>query len=225
MDKCEFSIAHWRCVVQSAQDAGYRFYSFSDWIEAPNHPERSIILRHDIDVSPELAVHQAKAEIELGVRATHFIRLHAKLYDAQSPSSQKHLKELSRLDVEIGLHYEPQFYQSVNGNAAEMLAEDVRSLNKIIGKKITGGGAHRVGTYPSLDAAAIKSAGLRYDAFTPEFVKERKYISDSARNWREGCLCQWLGKVNHLTVLTHPIWWFNPADIKDDLLERLRRGD
>ena len=225
MDKCEFSIRHWRLVIQNALDAGYRFYSCGGWIENKSPAERSIILRHDIDVSPELAVRQVEAEMELGVRATYFIRLHGKLYDAQSPSSLKYLQELSRLGVEIGLHYEPQFYESINGNAADLLAEDVRSLSNITGRPITGCSAHRVGTFPSLDIAVIKSAGLRYDAFTPEFVKERKYISDSARHWREGCLCRWLGKTNHLTVLTHPVWWFQPADIKDNLLEQLRRGD
>ncbi len=225
MDKCDFSIRHWRHVIQDALAAGYRLYAFRDWIEEPVHPALSIILRHDIDMSPELAVRQARMETELGVRATHFIRVRARLYDIGSPSILKHLRELAGLDVEIGLHYEPQHYRNVKDDAAAMLAADVRLLGDIVGKPIEGCGPHRVGTIPSLDNAAIKKAGLRYDAFTPEFVRERKYISDSARNWREGCLCRWLGKTNHLTVLTHPVWWFEPETIKDDLLKRLRRGD
>ncbi len=225
MDECEFSIRHWCNVIRDALAAGYRFYSYSDWIAEKEHPARSIILRHDIDVSPELAVRQARVETELGVRATHLIRVHARLYDVSSPSVLRQLRRLSRLDVEIGLHYEPQFYRAARGDAAVMLAADVRLLGDIVGRRIEGCGAHRVGTFPPVDGAAIKSAGLRYDAFTQEFVREHKYISDSARNWREGCLCRWLGKADRLTVLTHPVWWFEPAHIKDDLLEKLRRGD
>jgi hypothetical protein len=225
MNKCEFSIRHWQRVIRDALNDGYRFYSFRDWSEELDKPARSIILRHDIDVSPELAVRQAREEIKLGVKATYFVRVHGRLYQPETASSRQSLRELSRLGVEIGLHYEPEFYHAAHGDTAAMLAADARLLGDIAGGPVEGCSAHRVGTFPSLDSAVIKSAGLRYDAFTPEFVKERKYISDSARNWREGCLCQWLGKADHLTVLTHPVWWFEPADIKDTLLEQLRRGD
>jgi hypothetical protein len=225
MDRCEFNIRHWRRVLQDALDSGYRFYTFHDWREETEHPARSIILRHDIDISPELAVRQAREEARLGIRATYFIRVRGKLYQPGTASVRQSLRELGRLGEEIGLHYEPQLYQGADGNIAAMLVADARLLGDIAGAEIEGCSAHRVGTFPSLDGAVIKSAGLRYDAFTPEFVKERKYISDSSRNWREGCLCRWLGKTDHLTVLTHPVWWFNSEDTKDKLLEQLGRGD
>lgn len=222
---CNFSIDHWCEVIQSALNLGYHFYSFGDWIEGSPTAERTIILRHDIDVSLEMAMRLARIEAGLGIRATYFIRLHSKLYNPQEPESLANLSELSKLNVEIGLHYERQVYKAKGGNYTEMLARDAQLLSNILGKPITGCGGHRVGTFPSLDELVVKSAGFLYDAYAPEFVKERKYISDSAGHWREGCLCQWLGRVNHLTVLTHPVWWFESARMKDQILERIRNGD
>jgi hypothetical protein len=182
-------------------------------------------LRHDIDVSLELAVRQASIEAELGIKATYFLRLHSKLYNLHDAESLKYLAEIVKSNVEIGLHYETSIYEIAGGNPVELLAHDARQLGSIVGRPIVGCSAHRVGTYPSLDITTIKNAGLVYDAFSPEFVEKRKYISDSARSWREGCLCQWLGRENHLTVLTHPIWWFEPASRKDYILHSIRRDD
>ena len=225
MTDCDFNIDHWSEVIKSALGLGYRFYSFNDLIENTLADELTILLRHDVDVSLEMSLRLARMEASLGIGATYFIRLHSKLYHPQDPESLTYLRELGRLNVDIGLHYERQVYEEANQNHAEALARDAQSLGNIIGKPVTGCAGHRVSTFPHFDTALVKDAGLAYEAYAPEFVVDRKYISDSARNWREGCLCQWLGRENHLTVLTHPVWWFEPADMKDSILEQIRRGD
>ena len=225
MANCNFTIDHWHEMITHALELDYHFLFFTDWLNEKPPVKRSIILRHDIDVSLELAVRQARIESELGIKATYFLRLHSKLYTIDNAESLKYLSEIMKSNVEIGIHYETSIYETADEDPAELLARDARRLSSIIGRPIVGCSAHRIGTYPALDITTIKNAGLVFDAFSPEFVVERKYISDSARSWREGCLCQWLGRENHLTVLTHPIWWFKPADCKDSILQRIRRDD
>jgi hypothetical protein len=226
MTTCDFNISHWSDVIKTALNYGYVFYSFNDWLELNSSiPERTIIIRHDVDVSLYWALCLAKVEAEFGVRGTYFIRLHSKFYNLEELASLEYLKNLTQINVDIALHYERHAYELLGGNQPEILARDVRLLGNIVGKPIKSCSAHRIGVNPPLDVETIKNAGLLCEAHTSEFVKERKYISDSARHWREGCLCQWLGHVNHLTVLTHPVWWFEPEEKKDMILEKIRRGD
>ena len=225
MTDCDFTIEHWEETINTALELGYRFCTFSDWIGEKPADELTILLRHDVDISPEMARRLARIETGLGIKATYFIRLHSKLYQPQDSESMPYMKELAELNVEIGLHYERQIYEENGWDHIQALADDAAKLGEIIGRPVKGCAGHRVSTFPHFDTETVRAAGLSYEAYAPEFVTERKYISDSARNWREGCLCQWLGKAKHLTVLTHPVWWFEPAGMKDSILEKIRRGD
>ncbi len=225
MTDCDFTIKHWQEILKNALAQGYQFYSFDDCMKNLPLADRTILLRHDVDVSLQMATRLAEIETNLGIRATYFIRLHAHFYQPLTLESFTNLYELCEMNVDIGLHYERQFYEALGKNHVEMLSRDAGILSSIIGKPVTGCAGHRVGASSPFDTATVKNAGLSYEAYAPEFVKNRKYISDSARNWREGCLCQWLGRENHLTVLVHPVWWFEPAARKDQILERIRQGD
>jgi hypothetical protein len=222
---CDFTIDHWCEIIHKALDMGYHFYSFADYVTSLPVVERSIILRHDIDVSLVTAVRLARIETKMCINATYFVRLHSKLYQLPASESLTNLYELSKTNSEIGLHYERQYYNTIGGNHKEMLAEDARLLRNMLGRPIIGCAGHRVGNFHPFDTAVVKEAGFVYEAYAREFVEERKYISDSARQWREGCLCQWLGKINHLTVLMHPIWYFEPTESRDRILASIRRGD
>lgn len=224
MADCGFSIDHWRWVLGEALAQGYRFCGFEDAAEGVPPAERTILLRHDVDVSLETAARLAVTEAEVGIGATYFVRLHARFYRPLEPDALRHLYRLRDRGADIGLHYERQFYQAAGGDHEQMLAQDAGTLGGIIGRPVRGCARH-LGVFPSFDAAAVKRAGLAYEAYEPQFVERRKYISDSARHWREGCLCRWLGREKHLTVLMHPVWWFEPAELWDRILQRIREGD
>ena len=61
--------------------------------------------------------------------------------------------------------------------------------------------------------------GLKFEFFANtyenRFFKDIKYLSDSKKNWREGCPCQAIleGKYQQLQLLTHPIWWGTDDDL------------
>lgn len=224
MRPCGFDVEHYRETIIRAQSLGYCFYSFSEWGGRTAHGKRTILLRHDVDVSLENARHFAEVEAELGIRATYFLRLHSQFYQLLSPESWTHLCALLKVNHEIGLHYERQFYERVDANHIEMLAHDVAILSSIVGKHIQGCTAHLPNKYKPFDTATVRSIGLAYEGYSPEFTKERKYISDSSRHWREGCLCEWLGRAEHITVLVHPFWWLNRGEESMNILPRVEQG-
>ncbi len=222
---CEFSLDHYRETLEKALTSGYRIYPFRDWVQGTLQGNYTILLRHDIDVSLEEAAQFAKVERELGISATYFIRLHARFYQPLTPESWMYLGELCEKGTDIGLHYERNFYEMTGNDHVEMLRQDVEILNSILGKPIYGCAAHMPKSFTTFDMATVRSIGLAYEAYAPEFTQKRKYISDSRRYWREGCFCQWLGKNHHLTVLTHPIWWLSTSEEAPQILERLQAGD
>ena len=226
MNICDFTLEHYREVIAKALTSGYRIYCFRDWVNGTLHGNRTLLLRHDVDVSLENAVRLAKVEAELGISATYFIRLHARYYQPLTPESWTYLNELRQGGADIGLHYERNFYEITgNDDHVEMLAQDVKILSSILGEPIGGSAAHMPKSFAPFDMATVQGIGLDYEAYALEFTRKRKYISDSRRCWREGCLCQWLGKADHLTVLTHPIWWLSASEEAPQILERLQAGD
>ncbi|MDH3361889.1 MAG: hypothetical protein OEL51_06010, partial [Nitrosopumilus sp.] len=58
-----------------------------------------------------------------------------------------------------------------------------------------------------------------------EILKQTKYISDSGRYWREGCMCKHINKHEKLQILTHPIWWVNKFDTRKDVLLEFEKNE
>ena len=63
---CDFSLQHYRDLLEAARAGGYRFEAF-DHDPVPG----DLFLRHDVDLSLEAAVTLAELEAEAGARATY----------------------------------------------------------------------------------------------------------------------------------------------------------
>src|SRR5204862_661116 len=74
-----FSLAHYRELVRTALELGYRFATFSEHEHVV--ADRLFLMRHDVDLSVDLAANFARIEAELGIRATYFVRVHARYYN------------------------------------------------------------------------------------------------------------------------------------------------
>jgi hypothetical protein len=67
--KIKFNSKSYENLLKKIINAGYRFRRFRN---ALNIKEKSLLLRHDIDVSPKLALQMAKLEYKNNVQATFF---------------------------------------------------------------------------------------------------------------------------------------------------------
>ena len=119
--RCEFSLDHYIEILIESKRLDYSIYSFSDWInsEVPKLPGRTIILRHDIDVSVNSALTMAEIEVDYGVTSTFFCRLHSSYYNLRDAGTAGLMAKLST-NSEIGLHYERMYYDSIEGEDTDL---------------------------------------------------------------------------------------------------------
>ena len=181
-----------------AQDQGYKIKRVCDY----DNDDKVILLRHDIDFSLDYAHMLATYEYNLNIKSSYYVYLHSGLYNALSPSGMEIIRKIKNLGHEIGLHYDSRYY--LNSEAmilADILGDD---WNRFTWTQ------HNPSISPKLDT-------LR----NPNSKKELKYISDSGRNWREGCMCKWIGKEDKLHVLVHPIWVVGKGNSRAEILHNM----
>lgn len=97
--RCDFGLAHYRELLEAAQEGGYRFSLF-DHDPWPG----DLLLRHDVDFSLDAALTIARLDAELGVRATFFLHPGSVFYNLESSEGRAALEELRALGHALGLH-------------------------------------------------------------------------------------------------------------------------
>ena len=220
---CTFSMEHYGQMLDFAVESEYQIGPLHKYEEL-SAAKKSILLRHDVDVSLELAYEMALFENERGVESTFFIRLHSKYYDPAQPNSKTLIKDIANI-AEVGLHYEVGYYHQNGGDITNLIKKDMEQFVSITGLENFGGAAHMTSRVGGLTEDELLSSGLAYEAYASAISERYKYISDSASRWREGCLCNWLGDIEKLHVLIHPVWWLNWIEEDAIVIERLRSGD
>ena len=94
----DFTITSYKYLLESLQRKRYTFQTFENFI---NHPkEKSIILRHDVDLLPQNSLRFAKIQAGKGIKSTYYFRAVAESWD------ESIIKEIQDLGHEVGYHYE-----------------------------------------------------------------------------------------------------------------------
>lgn len=102
----DFTIKTYKSFLIALKESGYTLQPFGDFIENPK--EKTIILRHDVDELPGNALKMAKAEHDLGIKATYYFRI------VKISNRPEVIKQIVELGHELGYHYED--YSSSNGD-------------------------------------------------------------------------------------------------------------
>lgn len=213
--RCEFSLVHYREVLSVVAES-YEPCLFRTWSEKHGSRKPRILMRHDVDHSLSMALDLARIEAEFGVPATYFIQLHSSVYTVSSAKELVSIRELVSLGHEVGLHYDTGYYASLGSDSEYALRRDLETLAELAQVEVRSVSRHN-----PIDSTDIANVGrlVPFDAYSAEFTKAAKYISDSSMSWREGCVCQHLPKLREYQVLTHPVWWCSPgATLRDKLL-------
>lgn len=170
-----------------------------------------VILRHDVDVSLPLALKMAKAEHDLGVKATYFILLSSRHYNSLEGNNASTIRAIAELGHEIGLHYDTSAYRLYSNDCREAIKLEVETLERLSKQKITALSCHA----PKGPDSFIHIEGY-YDTDDP--LLRDVYVHDSQGVWSIRSLSTLLNKKPKKVLLnTHPLVWTGAPSHKSRL--------
>lgn len=195
-----FVLDDYRLLISAFMSLGYAPRRLQDL--RPNEPD--LYLRHDIDLSLELAVEIARVEADLSVFSTFFVLVSTDIYNPSSARSRHLLSEIIDCGHEIGLHFDAT--QSEHDDLDRAADKECDILSSLTGRPVESISFHRPA--PELLNSSKRLAGRRH-TYEPDFFSKVAYISDSNGGWHHG------HPLDHpavqartaIQLLTHPIWW------------------
>ncbi|WP_206460016.1 hypothetical protein [Anaerovorax sp. IOR16] len=216
----EFTFGAYGKLIECLREYGY---CFADYLNYKNY-DKSVILRHDVDMDLQKAVEMAKFEFDLGVSSTYYVLITSDFYNVFSKNNQKHLQEIIGFGHTVGLHFDEAKYGQET-DIVEAIEEEAALLAQCIGTEVTTVSMHRPSS-KTLEANYKINGGKIVNSYGTEFFKNFKYVSDSRRNWRENVFeMAKSGEHSKLHILTHPIWYdINETSMKECLKEFVSRA-
>src|ERR1700730_11160173 len=127
-----FSLELYEQTLQKAKHFGYVFPTVSELKSGTRNLTKFLLLRHDIDTSPQYALQMALLEHRLGIRSSYYVLLHSPFYNPATPRHWNDLRKMIDLGFEVGLHYETDFFEQRNIDPLEGVLGDVAALEKIL---------------------------------------------------------------------------------------------
>jgi len=94
----DFTISTYKYLLESLQKKSYTFQTFENFLNNPK--DKTIILRHDVDLLPLNSLNFAKIQACLGIKGTYYFRAIPESWD------EGIIKEIQNLGHEVGYHYE-----------------------------------------------------------------------------------------------------------------------
>src|ERR1035437_8588830 len=94
----DFTIIKYKLLLTSLKNQEFVFQTFEDFLQSPK--EKSIVLRHDVDLLPNNSLAFAKIQAENNIKGSYYFRAVPESWD------ENVIKEIASLGHEIGYHYE-----------------------------------------------------------------------------------------------------------------------
>lgn len=190
-----------RRILTRALDKGYRFSRFDEVGENGAVSGGPLFyLRHDVDISPPMAIHLGRIEHEHGVKANFFFQINAETYSLFVPETLDIIRDLRAMGHCVGLHIDEQLI-GADEQAIEQTFDWL--LHRIID----------VDRAVSFHRPSREVLGRRYarfvNAYDDRVFDGGSYLSDSRRSLAfHETLEAWLDEGKpHIQLLLHPEWW------------------
>lgn len=95
----DFTLERYDRLCEKIVDRGYRVLTVDDYV-GRSHETDYVILRHDVDSRPGMALKMAHLESRIGICSTYYFRFTKSIFNPRI------IREISDLGHEIGYHYE-----------------------------------------------------------------------------------------------------------------------
>lgn len=194
----------YRLILESAIGQDFEFVDFLT-MDVGRSKKRQIILRHDIDGSPDIALEMAEIDAKCGLKSTFALLLSSPFYNPFTAANIKAISQIRQLGHNIVLHH-----RVISGRTAEEIKRDIIKEMQVIKTFFPYVQPVFVWHNPPSDnlLGNIKVPGM-INAYSASFMRRMHYISDSGlRNSPEDFLTA-LGKHKFLHMLVHPLIWMS----------------
>ncbi len=195
-----FSETGYRKIIRTALEAGYQLGPFC---QALSMSSPALILRHDIDLSLELAVRLAEVEADMGVASTYFIMVTNDYYSPFNRVGRAQVNKIRSLGHEIGLHWDSSNYPQDTERVKQQFANELALLGDVIGEKITSAAQHIPTDSPIFDVESY----VEVEAYAQVYRDRFRYISDSSMKWRQDTPLELIKSGVDIHFCSHPVWW------------------
>lgn len=160
-----------------AQD--YHFQTYRDFVKEPI--EKSIVLRHDVDLLPYNSLAFAKIQAEKNITCVYYFRAVPESWD------ERVIKEIAELGHEIGYHYE--CLTVANGNmelAIKDFEKNLEALRKLAPVNTICMHGSPMSKYDSKDIWKkynYRDFGIVAEPYFDTDFKNVFYLTDTGRRW------------------------------------------
>jgi hypothetical protein len=214
-----FCLDDYVALLRNLLELGYRDVAFAALVA----DERTMFVRHDVDLCLDRAVAVSQAEASVGISATYYLLVSTQMYNIASVSSRRQAHAIARGGHRIGLHFDATQYCGSRDELEGHARFECETLERLVGVPVSSISFHR----PTRDLVGMTGqfAGRRH-TYEPCFFHQVGYISDSSGAFFRGHPLDHPSVKNGraIQLLTHPIWWHsNKATSANTALEQLRR--
>jgi hypothetical protein len=208
---CDFTSNKFIKLCEAVSET-YPTLTMSEYLDN-QHPERFVLMRHDVDRIPERALMTAKIEQELGIRSTYYFRT------IKSVFKPKIIRQIKDMGHEIGYHYET--LSEAKGDyekAMDLFRSNLDNLRKICEVKTICMHGRPLSKYDNRELwnkYDFKNFGITGEAYL-SVGDNLNYFSDTGRNW---------GLGNNLRDYIPGKNDGVPANTTDDLIELIKKSE
>jgi UDP-GlcNAc3NAcA epimerase len=219
----------YRGMLAELTTAGYRFLGFPEAEATLAEGSPFALLRHDVDIDLEPALHLAEIEAAAGVRATYFFLVRTETYNVFSAAGSETVLRILGLGHRLGLHFDCAAYpeNSSVDDLATACRRESAILEEWFGQPVSVVSYHRPSRLVLTGDAALSAP--RPHTYQRLFTGPIHYLSDSRGIWSRGgpIESEAFRQRRPLHILVHPIWWNDRPVSPFEVLERYsdRRRD
>jgi hypothetical protein len=205
-----FTYTGYRELIRDFLLAGYRFVDASEFMRHTTLESGPVVfMRHDIDFDIDAANAIAEIESEEGIQATYFFLLRTDHYNLFSKEGSGRVQAILSRGHHLGLHFDCAAYPDSSGvqDLAAASRKEAELLGNWFGNRVDVVSYHRPNALVLSGDPAL-SEPLPH-TYTPQFIRDKKYCSDSCGEWRYGepRTSPEFAERKSMHILIHPIWW------------------
>jgi hypothetical protein len=201
----EFTFGHYRQILESGLESGYRFIAFEDLAGARDTEPYLCLLRHDCEGDLVTALRLGEMEKELGIISTYFVQLRSPLYNVLSRPQGRFVRALLDLGHRLGLHFDERSHDHASpAEIADLVDVERAMLGDEFGVPVEVVSFHQ----PSARVLENQIKVRCLNTYDRSDMRNLGYLSDSNWKWREDPIEAFRSRTHHhLQLLLHPECW------------------